>query len=44
MKVPDSSEDLKVEDDEGDDGEGACEHEAGPVDIVSDMIADIYDI
>ena len=45
IKVPDSSEDLEVEDDEGDYGEGAGEHEAGPVDIVSDVVvSDIVDM
>ena len=43
-KPPDSSKDLEVEDDEGDDGDGAREHEAGPVDIVSDIVDMIYDI
>ena len=38
IKLPDSSEDLEVEDDEGDDRESARKHEAGPVDIVSDIV------
>ena len=42
IKLPDSSEDLEVEDDEGNDGEGAREHEAGPVDVVSDIVDIVY--
>ena len=35
IKAPDSSEDLVVEDDEGDDRQSTSEHKTGPVDVVS---------
>ena len=33
---PDSSEDLEVEDNEGNDWDDASSHQAGPVDVESD--------